>query len=517
MTALEVEQVQAEIFSELPLLSVVARTPRQVIYRTTPAENGRPLIAVVMETDPSNASALLNRLKEAEFLPHPNLAPVLRSGSFEAEGATLVYFVTEAFHFTFKDVVVREPFDLDVVRELVLPITAALSYLHRESLVYCALQAGSIWNVGGIWKLADYSELRMEGKYRGSDTRHLLIRPDLNTPPEAYEGLVSSAWDAWSLGLLLNKTLAHGGEPRGDKRERADNRNHPHAIPAPLGDAVRELLETDPVHRLSVNRFAEELPGMVLERATAEQTPVQEETAETAAFVPTPSPPEILPGVSRVKTPGRKSLGRFAAEALGVGALVVAFAFLFVWLFQPSVSPIHVREEPVAKMQSPAKTGPKSVAATPAGAVPAAAAVPDTAAVSSYQGPREQITAVLNKWVDSTRERNVDEQVECYAPVVDQLFGAKGVSSQQLRKEKERIFSLIGNVERFEIKNVTLNRITPTWAVVSFDKTWNFPSRHFSGSTKEEMVLRPFQGAWKISSEREIARTDRGARRTEGF
>ncbi|MDQ6676205.1 MAG: hypothetical protein M3Z09_02795, partial [Acidobacteriota bacterium] len=206
----------------------------------------------------------------------------------------------------------------------------------------------------------------------------------------------------------------------------------------------------------------------------------------------------------------RKSLARSSAEALAVGALVVIFAFLFVWLFHPSGTPVRMQQRPLAKERPAHKTETKPAAGTQP--VP----VPDIAVAPAQQSARAQITAVLNKWVDSTRERNVAEQVECYAPVVDQLFGAKAVSSQQLRREKERVFSMIGNVERFEINNVTLNRITPSWAVVSFDKSWSFPSRHFAGSTKEEMVLRPFHGEWKISSEREIARTDR-TRRTEGF
>ncbi|MDQ6678922.1 MAG: hypothetical protein M3Z09_16685, partial [Acidobacteriota bacterium] len=419
MTVLDREQTQTESAVDLPLLSVVSRAANQVIYRTAPAEDGKSLVAVVTETARESADALLNRLKEAEFLPHPNLVPVFRSGSFEADGAFHVYFVTEAFNFTFRDVVVKEPFDLNVVRELVLPLTAALNYLHRESLVYCALQAGSVWNVGGTWKLADYTELRMEGKYRGSDTRHLLIRPDLNTPPEAYEGLVSPAWDAWSLGLLLNKTLAHGGEIRGDKKERADNRNHPHAIPAPLGDTVRELLETDPIHRLSVSSFAERLSTMVLDPEPVAPEPVVQatppaETIEAAAFVPIPSFYAERPVK---KTPARKSLARSSAEALAVGALVVIFAFLFVWLFHPSGTPVHVQQKPLAKEQPAHKTETKPAARTQP--VP----VPDIAVAPSQQSARAQITAVLNKWVDSTRERNVAEQVECYAPVVDQLFG----------------------------------------------------------------------------------------------
>jgi hypothetical protein len=39
--------------------------------------------------------------------------------------------------------------------------------------------------------------------YDPRDTRRLLLRNDISAPPEAWEGVVTPAWDAWSLGTLL--------------------------------------------------------------------------------------------------------------------------------------------------------------------------------------------------------------------------------------------------------------------------------------------------------------------------
>ncbi|MCU1257692.1 MAG: hypothetical protein JWO80_577, partial [Bryobacterales bacterium] len=118
---------------------------------------------------------------------------------------------------------------------------------------------------------------------------------------------------------------------------------------------------------------------------------------------------------------------------------------------------------------------------------------------------QKDISTVLNRWVDAKRRRNLDEEIGCYAPFVDRFYGQRSLPADQLRREEQNVFSRIGTVQRFEISNLKFHRVNPEWAVVSFDKNWDFHGRtRFTGSSREELVLRPVHGRWKISSQREV-------------
>ena len=143
-----------------------------------------------------SADTLLDRHREAQFLSHPNLSRCLRSGSVTIAGGEHVYAACEAYDALLIDYLRDGPRTAAEVRDLGLQLVSALAYLHEQNLVYCNLQASTVARSGDLWKLCDYSQLRVPGAGYARETRKLL--PSLpGAPPEAYEGIVTLAWDTW--------------------------------------------------------------------------------------------------------------------------------------------------------------------------------------------------------------------------------------------------------------------------------------------------------------------------------
>ncbi len=118
---------------------------------------------------------------------------------------------------------------------------------------------------------------------------------------------------------------------------------------------------------------------------------------------------------------------------------------------------------------------------------------------------RKQIKAVVDRWADATRRRDTNEAAQCYAPVLERFYGKRNVSAEQWKRQQKQVLSQIGQIQKLEISNVKVQQENPNLAVVLFDKKWEFRGRsYFAGSAQDELILRPFQGQWKISSEREV-------------
>ena len=433
------------------------------------------------ECERAGAAGMLNRYREASFLSHPNLVHVYGTGLVELHGKHFLYLATELAELDLMEALQERPLTLPEAASLVKQVAAGLQYLHSENFVYCALRAGSIWRVGSRWKLADFSQMRIPGRYPLAETRKLLITPALDAPPEANEGEVLEAWDVWSLGSMLRKILllsfapvdAKGGHPRSGAVSRI-------AIPVPYDRLLGEALDPDPAARATLDRIVAVLASVEVQVPISER---QQEPAKSAALVETP---HFLNG-----SPRAPASRRSAVLGLSLGGLALASWFGSQLLphkppVQPKTKKSQVTLQPKIPLSEP-KRNPFGERTTVAGK------------------PTEAISILLNQWADATRDRNVEAEVGCYAPVVDRFYGQRRVSASQLRRQEESVFSRIAAVRRFEISNIQVKRIAPEWAVVSLDKTWDFGKQtRFAGSARDELVLRPVHGEWKISSQREV-------------
>ncbi len=438
------------------------------------------LLFVENENQPTTA-ADFDRYREAVFLSHPSLVRVLAAGRGTHGDQKFIYVVTETADSDLTEQLQRQPLTVKEATELFRQIAAGVAYLHSENLISCAVRAGGIWRVNGAWKLGDYSQLRVPGNYPAQETRKLLTTAAYECPPEANEGLVSPAWDVWSLGSVIRKAVVSAEGMQG--------------VPSPFNSVVRAALHPDPATRASLEELLRRLSGD--HNATSEEfiPPVLEpvevpreaiaETPNQQAFRPstTAESPISPPKAVRRMLP-RSSVPILAGAILAVVVAVIAGFVFPIRRVHPETGTINVPRSEVVR------------------------ALPETRP-SEQKAPspaeEQQIAIVLHRWAEGKRNHNLEEEIDCYAPLIDRFYGQHNLSKEELKRQEQNVLSRVGTVEQFEISNLQFSRVTSEWAVVSFDKAWDFQARtRFAGASREEFVMRPVNGQWKIWSQREI-------------
>jgi len=477
-------------------------------FRAKDLTSSEEVLVRAEDAEESSSLQHFDRFREACFLEHPNLLRVIATGEAEYQQLNFIYLVTEMVEVDLAEVLQSEPLTLDGAKELLRQIVSGLAYMHSENLVYCALRAGSVWRVGSQWKLADYSQLRVVGKYPGQETRRLLLVPSFECPPEANISLVSEAWDTWSLGSMLRKIVLRvlENEEAGLHPDQPVSLNRL-SIPVPFDQILRESLDPDPAIRATLDRVLEILAAPRQSRSlpdpvVAIESPVPEQPVVQEQIVPEPKPVEVPPSPAIVPSHPKRSVTNSRPATLGIIAASLAILLALVHSSRV-VDPQSVRGNSAANVVLP-----------PPQPIPEKAAelvrhdpFGDQAQGQTADGPQAQaaILQLLNQWAEATRRRDVEQEVNCYAPLVDTFYGQRGVSATRLRSQEKSVFTRIGTVRKFQISKVRFSKVSPEWAVVSFDKDWDFGNQsRFAGSARDELVVRPIQGQWKIASQREV-------------
>jgi len=120
---------------------------------------------------------------------------------------------------------------------------------------------------------------------------------------------------------------------------------------------------------------------------------------------------------------------------------------------------------------------------------------------------RDQITSLLNDWVDSFKQKDVARQVACYALQVDIYYRKHNVSRAFVEADKSRAIARLAEIRKFELSNVNVSLDSAEAATVTFDKSWDTTltsGRRFAGSEMERLRLALVDGRWKIRSEEEV-------------
>ena len=486
----------------------IAVYPERAVFRAEAegADSPKAVVWLFEPHDDEADTARVNRFLEATFFNHQNLLTVYGAGWVGPPERPFIYVVSEAFDTTLAAMEPPRPLNPDTLGPILLPVATALEWLHSQDFVYCGLRPDSVARVGSEWKLADFSELRIAGKSAPEETRRLLIRRDLYAPPEAYEGVVTPAWDAWSLGQTIHHLFAQEARAMG---------KNPRVLKADAGEIMRELMETDPALRLSVAEFGRRLrlrlavarPEPRIAEAPTSRLTIpdrQVETPGTQAPLRAPSLPEprtaaVAMDDEESVAPWWKRRNRFAT-AVAVGLIAGALVILGSIYRNPAV------EEPKTERPAPAATAAKSALKPATGAAQIAKARAQRPSGDVASNKRE-ISQMLDRWVDTTRNRDAYRQATFYAPRVDEFFGRRNMTPTQVRRVREKIFAASDEAREFSIEDVRIGSVDQDRAVVSFLKIWNFPGRPFMASAREEMTVRRVDGQWKIAGERELNQT----------
>ena len=159
---------------------------------------------VIFINQPELVSYQLQELQIALSLDHPHLLRCYDAGDahIKALSSSCLYLLMELAEETLENRVQRGNIVEEEVEKIVKEIAQGLIYLHEKEQVHLDLKPANILKVSGHWKIGDYGLVRSLNSTRSyAETVHLLGTP-LFSPPESYQGILSPAWDMWSLGIL---------------------------------------------------------------------------------------------------------------------------------------------------------------------------------------------------------------------------------------------------------------------------------------------------------------------------
>src|SRR5579871_4127378 len=155
----------------------------------------------------AEADAKLDELIFATTLHHPNLLVCHTAGSAEVgpSKTKFLYLVMELAESSLKSRLKSELLSVEEAQELVEHVGAGLGFLHK-SFVHRDIKPDNILRVQGVWKLSDFGLIRKVNPeisaYTAQPAGSLSYMP-----PESFDGRYTSAFDIWSLGVLLAEAL----------------------------------------------------------------------------------------------------------------------------------------------------------------------------------------------------------------------------------------------------------------------------------------------------------------------
>jgi hypothetical protein len=265
--------------------------------------------------------------------------------------------------------------------------------------------------------------------------------------------VVSPAWDVYSLGITLRECLLGGAD----------------RIPDPFELVVRRCLEPRPEQRITLPEVAL-IVGLP---AGIPQHRVRADRARERAAAATGSS-------------ARRPRKWLRAGALAAAAILPGMLFL--------ASERTAGTLPAAIAQAVALAADRPAIQR--------AAVVETG--RDQEIAKKQIAALLEKWIATFRNLDVQGHVECYAPLVAPFNGTARADKQAVRREKQWVFAGIEQLRTASIGRIRFESIEPDRAVISLEKQWVISGANASaGVEQERLTIRFIDGEWKIAGEDE--------------
>jgi len=470
--------------------------------------------------DDTETGSIYDRHREAQYLHHLNLLRCFGAGTASLpDGSGAVYGVYERPQAFLADLLEERSFSASEASTLCEDILAGLRFLHENGLVYCNLDRATVAHAGDRWALCDFSQLRPEGTGYAGETRRLM-GSIAGAPPEAFNGVVTPAWDAWSLAHLIRSVFQDPKTAKELRNATASSRV-PRAniiLPEPFGSITSDCLVPDPGSRCSISDIERKLEGAradggadaAAERA-AEPPPVENSAAVEELREPEPA----LFHTPRDRYEEREESGmlhRISWRALLAGAGVVLLLTVLVTLVRrPQQSASTPKVSPAVQQQ--VATGP-DVDVRPApidqNVVPAPAPTDQSsrsrvAEPASGETSVEQIDQVVQQWANAFHHHDMNSEMRYYAPRLDRFFLTRNASSSFVERTKSAALKEAGIIQAYDISNLETHFDSHGIATVTFDKSWDFLGRmHHTGKVRGELKLQRRGSRWLIVSERDL-------------
>ncbi|MBD2624348.1 SUMF1/EgtB/PvdO family nonheme iron enzyme [Microcystis flos-aquae FACHB-1344] len=157
---------------------------------------------VAIKVIPESSDDKLIELTNSRKLEHPNLIKSYAVGEFTFLNTEMLYLVMELAQGSLENHIAKASLSADEITNITAQVAQGLNYLHRQNKVHRDLKPGNILKVNQQYKLADFGLIRTLNNKSHTQTVHN-TGTIIYMPPEAFRGDISSAWDLWSLGIML--------------------------------------------------------------------------------------------------------------------------------------------------------------------------------------------------------------------------------------------------------------------------------------------------------------------------
>ena len=120
--------------------------------------------------------------------------------------------------------------------------------------------------------------------------------------------------------------------------------------------------------------------------------------------------------------------------------------------------------------------------------------------------PSADVLGFLERWRITLERGDLLAHAETYAPRLERFFTKRGVTREQVLREKQALMSKYPEVRTYRIRDVKMEAADGERAVVSFRKDWDMggpKNRSFAGSERQRITLARSGGSWQIVREEE--------------
>jgi serine/threonine-protein kinase len=201
---------------------------------------------------------------------------------------------------------------------------------------------------------------------------------------------------------------------------------------------------------------------------------------------------------------------------VGLAAVTLIATFVIVDILWPALRNRQDAEtvasdgKPAVRAQvndSPSTTSTASTASEPARiANQSNSASPSPSTKENGDAPAE-LRTLLKDWIMATNTRDVNRQMEFYAPTLESFYLRHNATRTAVREEKARLFRQLSSVNVTATEPEVMIGSDGKTAAMRFYKSWNFTgARTESGEVIQELRWRKTEGGWKIISERDLQR-----------
>ncbi|GCL58127.1 SUMF1/EgtB/PvdO family nonheme iron enzyme [Microcystis aeruginosa] len=157
---------------------------------------------VAIKVIPESSDDKLIELTNARKLEHSNLIKAYSVGEFTFFNTEMLYLVMELAQGSLENHIAKGGLSSSEIKNITAQVAQGLNYLHGQNKVHRDLKPGNILKVNQQYKLADFGLIRTLNNKSHTQTVHN-SGTIIYMPPEAFRGDISSAWDLWSLGIML--------------------------------------------------------------------------------------------------------------------------------------------------------------------------------------------------------------------------------------------------------------------------------------------------------------------------